>query len=373
MLFSTFPNFLKVRTAVWLALFLCLSFLYSGGRALAQQAEAPDRELVIGTKIAAPFVMKTAEGEWTGLSIELWQRIADQLHVRYRFVEEPNIQSLLEGVESRKYDAAIAAITVTAARARKMEFSLPYYQSGLGIAVPSSGPAIWQQILRALVSVGFAQAVGALIGITLLVGTLVWLFERRHNEDFGAHGVKGLGTSMWWTAEAMTQASTGNLGPRTLPGRILAVFWMVTSIIAIAVFTAGVTSAITASKLQGIIRGEADLPSVRVGTVAGAATVDYLTANRIKSTPFKDIEEGLRALETGRVDAFVHDRPLLSWFVLHRAANRVEVIDDTFDPQSYAIAFPSGSELRWQVSIAALEISESDWWREALFRNLGER
>ena len=45
------------------------------------------RELVVGTKVAAPFAMKEEDSTWRGISIELWRRIANQMHLRYRFEE----------------------------------------------------------------------------------------------------------------------------------------------------------------------------------------------------------------------------------------------------------------------------------------------
>jgi polar amino acid transport system substrate-binding protein len=41
----------------------------------------PDREIVAATKEAPPFAMKGPEGNWQGISIDLWRRVADQLHL----------------------------------------------------------------------------------------------------------------------------------------------------------------------------------------------------------------------------------------------------------------------------------------------------
>ena len=38
---------------------------------------------MIGTKDAPPFAKKDDRGDWTGLSIDLWKQIAEQLHLRY--------------------------------------------------------------------------------------------------------------------------------------------------------------------------------------------------------------------------------------------------------------------------------------------------
>jgi polar amino acid transport system substrate-binding protein len=164
-----------------------------------------------------------------------------------------------------------------------VDFSQPFYLSGLGVAVRSSPPSAWRLIVQAAGSFGFAQAISALVGLAVGVGILVWLLERQRNEDFGGGVANGLGTSIWWSAETMTQASTGNLAPRTLPGRVLAVLWMAASVLALAIFTASVTSTPTTRKLQGLVTDVNDLPRVRVGTVEGAATTGFLDERRVRN------------------------------------------------------------------------------------------
>src|SRR5262245_62772144 len=131
---------------------------------------------------------------------------------------------------------------------------------------------MWSQIGWTLISFSFLQAVLAVLGIAIVVALLIWFFERRHNDDFGGGTLQGIGSSMWWSAEAMTQASTGFRGPKTMPGRIVAMVWMVASIITVAVFTAGVTTALTTRKLEGMVRGVDDPARVRVGAGNGGST-----------------------------------------------------------------------------------------------------
>ena len=357
---------------IFLATLACLQTA-SGPAALGQQKDVAARELVVATKIAPPFAMKDEEGKWNGISVELWQRVADELKLRYRFVEEPTVQGLVDHTANKTYDAAIAAITVTGSREGSIDFSQPYYFTGLGIAVSREGPSMWGQIGRALTSFGFLQAVLALLGIAFLVALLIWIFERRHNEEFGGGVLRGLGSSMWWSAEAMSQASTGFRGPKTLPGRIIAVVWMVASVVTIAVFTAGVTTALTTRKLQSLVVGVNDLPKVRVGVVAGSATIEYLDNNRIRYRGYRTPEDGLRALQARRIDAFVHDRPLLAWTVQQHFPSSINLLDAAFDPQSYAVAFPADSELREPFNVAMLEAIRSDWWKQILFRHFGDR
>jgi len=347
--------------------------------AFAQSAKPPldfeqikQREIIVGTKEAAPFAMKSPEGEWSGISIDLWRRIAEKQNLKFRLHEEQTVPGLIDAVAAGKIDIAVAALTVTAAREQILDFTSAFYGTGLGIAVPATtGAAGWAPVIRALTSFGFLQAVLALIGLALVVGLLVWLLERRHNEEFGGTAVKGLSSSVWWTTVAMTQRGIGHQGPRTMPGRFIAMLWMVGSIIAIAVFTAGITSALTVRQLQGSVQGVTDLSKVRVGAVAGSSSEETLSKLRIGFESYPDAVAGLRAIRDGKIDAFVYDRPLLAWTINRDFRSSVQLLDLTFDQQHYAFALPPGSPLRKAVSVALLNDIRSSWWGDTLRRYLG--
>ena len=334
---------------------------------------SPQQELVVGVKEAPPFAMKAADGSWNGISIDLWRRVADELHLRYRFSEAPNVQGLIDGVADGRFDIAVAALTVTAERARVIDFTEPFYATGLGIAVAAGGEASWLPVIRTLTSFGFAQAIMALVGLALVVGLLLWAFERRHNEHFGGGVTKGLTTGVWWSTVAMTQRHTGDLGPRTLPGRIVAIMWMVVSIVAIAVFTASVPSVLTIKHLQGTVHEVGDLSSVRVGAVAGTSTEDALARLRLAYRGFATPDDGLKALRAQSIDAFVYDKPLLAWIIRQSFLSTVELIDTTFAPQEYAFAVPNDSPLRKPVNVAVLDAIHGDWWEQTTFRYVGAR
>lgn len=354
----------------------CLLVLYSITAALCQPlpqqstTQLPDRELTIVTKETAPFAMRGPDGSWQGISIDLWRHLADELHLRYHFVEAATVQDLVAATRQGEVDAAIAAITVTAARAKTSDFTQPYYQSGLGVAV-ASGVADWLPIVRTFLSLRFLHAILALLVIALIVGMLVWLFERRQNNHFGGHPVHGLTSGIWWSAVAMTQAGAAQGAPSSLPGRLLAIVWMIVSIITLAVFTGGITSAITTHQLHGLVRNVDDLRSLRVGIVNGTSSADFLDQQRIAHRGFADPTTALNAVQAGRIDAFVYDRPLLSWMV-REGFPSLQVLSVTFDPQTYAIALPVNSELRLRLDVALLEAVTSDWWQQVLYRYLGQ-
>jgi len=349
------------------------AYVYGQVPQQTDRQDFPQRELVIGTKQAPPFAMKDADGNWSGISIELWREVAQKLGLQFRLAEEPDVQKLIEATSRGDYDVSVAAITITADRERRVDFSQPFYDTGLGIAVSVNSVSVWREITRTMISAGFLQAAGALIGISLLVGALVWLFERRHNDDFGGPVGRGLGASIWWSAEAMTQASTGHRGPITVAGRALAIIWMVVSIITIAVFTASVTSALTTRQMRGLVNGVEDLPGVRVGTLANSATIGFLDGERIKHRTFAQVADGLKALETGSIDAFVYDKPLLAWTVEQHFSSSVQVLDVDFEPQSYGLAMPLGRPYRKAIDVAVLQAIHDPRWKRTIFQYLGEK
>ena len=356
---------------VFAAFAMALALLALSASYAAAQADAADaRELVVGTKDAPPFAMKNEKGEWSGVSIDLWRRIADQLKLKYRLVEANSVTSLLEGLEAGSFDVAVAAITVTPAREEQVDFTVPYFHTGTGVAVQVDHLASWMPVIRSIASFGFAQAALALLGLAVFAGFLIWMFEHKANEGFGGGVTHGLSSGVWWSTHTMTQRAVGGAVPTTLPGRIVAIVWMIVSVIAIAVFTAGITSALTTKRLHGAVNSVGDLANVRVGVVRGTATEDALSRMRIAYHTIETPAQGFRALQNGTIDALAYDRPILAWMI-RKGGLSAELTDVTFEPQSYAIALRNDRSLRKHLNVALLEAEQSDWWKDILFRYLG--
>ncbi len=211
----------------------------------------------------------------------------------------------------------------------------------------------------------------ALIGITLAIGSLVWFAERHRTEHFGGSVRTGLISGVWWSALTLTQANPDK-APQTAVGRFVAVAWMATSVVVISIFTAGITAQLTAKQLQGSVHEVNDLRSVRVGAVSGTAALGYLTHARINYRVFATPQDGLKALKAGTLDAFVYDRPLLAWLARESFGSSVQVLDVTFDRQSYAIALPMESALRIPLNEAIIEATRAEWWQDLIRKYTGK-
>jgi polar amino acid transport system substrate-binding protein len=346
-----------------------LSMLLSA-LAAGPDVPTPDRELVLGLRTAPPFAMKASDGIWTGITVELWRHMAEQLGLRYRF-EETTAEELFHGLVDGRLDASAGALTVTGERLREVDFSLPYLVTGLGVAAPRQAPLNWIGIAASFLTFRFLSIVLGILGLLMLVSLILWLLERRHTEYFGGPPVDGLICSITWSAQAMSRANPPSRSPTTRFGRLMGAAWTTAAVALIAMFTAAITSHLTARELSGLVRDEADLHHVRVGTVGDAVAVSYLDRESIHHRDFATIEDVLRALAADELDAVVYDKPRLAWLIRHEYPNELQILDLSLDPQSYAIALPFGSPLRQKLNIALVERTRAPWWRELVGRYLG--
>jgi ABC-type amino acid transport substrate-binding protein len=339
---------------------------------VASIAHAEPRHLIVGTKQTPPFAMKQADGTWTGLSIELWKQVADELGVTYE-IQEYDLKGLLEAVKDKKVDIAVGSLTITADREKQMDFSHPIFSSGLAIATrpgSSGGPL---SALRGLVSWDMAKLLGGMFVLLLIIGVLVWFFERGKNDaQFAKHPVKGIAAGVWWSAVTMTTVGYGDKSPVTIGGRVLGLLWMFSAIIIIAIFTATVTSTLTIDRLESAIKGPEDLPRVRVATLTSSTTAAYLDRHHITYKAVPSILDGMKAVAANEVDAMVYDAPVLQYVAKTELAGTVVVLPNVFERQDYGFALPDGSQLREELNRALLDALASDHWHDLNEKYLGK-
>jgi polar amino acid transport system substrate-binding protein len=340
------------------------------GMAAQAQPPMPDT-VVVGTRVVPPFVILGDDGTYSGLTVHLWDRIARELNILYR-LREMDIPGMLAGVEDGSLFASASALTITAERETRVDFTHPFMVTGLGIAVAREPVGLGGAIL-ALLSPELLWVVLLLLALLVFWGALVWIFERKENaEQFGGTPTEGIGSGFWWAAVTMTTVGYGDKAPRTVGGRAVGFIWMFTAIIVISFFTATIASSLTLTQLHSRVGGPQDLPQVRVGGLEGSASVEYLEEQGIRGTLFPSIQRGLQALAEGSIDAFVHDAPILRYYQQEDFPNDVRVLPGAFLEQYYGIALPHESPYRNVINQVLLEHLAGDEWDRQKRRYLGE-
>lgn len=98
--------------------------------------------LVVSTEPAfPPFVYLTAADELVGFDVDLITEVAQRLGLKVYFAYIP-FDGLMATLEAETADASVDAITITAQRDQVIDFSRPYFKSGLAIAVRRNDPSI---------------------------------------------------------------------------------------------------------------------------------------------------------------------------------------------------------------------------------------
>lgn len=109
---------------------LALSTL--GGTAMAQ-----GKQLLVATDTAfVPFEFKQ-DGKYTGFDIDLWEAIAKEAGLSYE-LRPMDFNGIIPGLQTRNLDVALAGITIRDDRKNVIDFSDPYYESGLAVMVGTS-------------------------------------------------------------------------------------------------------------------------------------------------------------------------------------------------------------------------------------------
>ncbi|QTN42634.1 transporter substrate-binding domain-containing protein [Marinobacter salsuginis] len=330
--------------------------------AISVQVHAQTSPLRVGITEVPPFAMKNGDGRWEGISVDLWQEVAAGIDREFKWVPM-SFNELLNATENGEIDVAVGALTMTADREGRFDFSHPFYQTGLSIAVPPVPEQSLLGSLRAMVSWQFVSVVLALGALLLAVGFLLWLVERRRNpEQFGGSAAEGIGSSFWWAAVTMTTVGYGDKAPVTFPGRLIALVWMFAGLIMVASFTAAITSSLTVSNLRTGIEGVGDLPGKIVATIGQTASQRYLEEERIRYQTYPNLTAAMTSVADGESDAIVYDRPLMQYRNQQLGEKRLTILPGVFAEQLYALALPEGSPIRAPVSQEILRVTESEDW-----------
>jgi len=99
------------------------------------------KDLVVGVDANfMPFEFKV-DGKLTGFDVELFEAIAKEIGVDFKW-QTMDFNGIIPALQSRSIDAAIAGITIKSEREMVVDFSHPYYDSGLIILVAADDDEI---------------------------------------------------------------------------------------------------------------------------------------------------------------------------------------------------------------------------------------
>jgi len=124
----------------------------------ARQALAPTGSLRVGVYAGSPtsLVQNPNTGERLGVTLELGQRLAQQLGVPVQVIEFPRVAEVIEALKREQVDMTFT--NASPARARDVRFTRPLVQLELGLLLPPQSIVTrFAQIDQAGLRVGVSQ------------------------------------------------------------------------------------------------------------------------------------------------------------------------------------------------------------------------
>jgi len=314
-------------------------------------------KLLVGITGGEPFVFNESK---TGISLEIWDKIAKQESWNYEYISFKNVDDALHDLIKGNIDLVVGPISITARRLEKMRFSQPFYNSSISIISRNNNKGHWGAI-KPLFSFKLLIAIGIFLIILAIVGSLFWLAERKKSaEQFSHDPIKGIGTGMWLAIVTMSTTGYGDKAPITLMGRIIAGAWMIISIIFATSMVAGIASTLTLSSIgSATITNIEQLSGKKTATISGSPSEAFLRKEKIKVNGVNNLDESIVKLESNDVDAVVFDRPQLLYYLKRNKKENLFISKAEYYKQGYGFAFPVTSQLILDVNLNLLELAES--------------
>ena len=316
----------------------------------------------VGVKPVEPFAFDE-DGTLSGFSVELWKKISEECNLVSEFTPVSTVPDLLSGIESGSFQVGIGAISITADRERRLDFSHPFFESGLQVMVVADSKGNGGLgAFGALFSNQMLKVVSVIFIAVLLVSNILWIVERRINPDSFPSGYRhGIIESIWWAISTLISGGCENKAPVGITGRLVAVTWMLGGIALTSFITATLASAMTVSNLSGGINGLSDLRGALIGTVVGSSAEAFLKKSGHKVQTFANLNEASDALVKNNVKGVVYDSPMLHYYATNNSAMGLTVVGPVFENQDYAFVFKLGNPLRKEINAALVKLKFSGY------------
>lgn len=117
------------------------------------------------------------------------------------------------------------------------------------------------------------------------------------------------------------------------------------------------------------IKGPEDLKGKTLAVKTGTSATDYAKENFTETElrQFPNIDNAYLELQTGRVDAAMHDTPNVLYYIATAGGGKVKAVGEQMMAHEYGIGFPKGSELVAKVN-AALADMKADGRYAAIYK-----
>ncbi len=305
-------------------------------------------KIKVAVKETPPFIIKK-DNEFSGISVDLWNKIANDLNLIYEFKEykQTEFPKMLNDIESGEIDVCINPLTVTSNRLNRFNYSLPFYSTNMVIVVPSDSRLNFFSLISNFFTYKFISAISVLLIVIFIIGFIIWLVEKNKNKQF-RKGINGWGDGFWWAAVTMTTVGYGDKAPKTSAGKIFGFIWMFTSIIIISSITGSIAASLTVNEINSQINSLDDLKKMeKIGTMKATSSENFLIDHNFNNinNDYSTILKGLKAVSDKKIDAFIYDEAILKHIINNNNLNnKLKILPYKINVIYYSYSLPKSNK-----------------------------
>jgi len=333
-------------------------------------ASAAGKKLVVGIANDPPYTFKNEQGQWTGITVDLWRHIAQDLKLDYS-LKEMTQEEVLSSLQNGSIDLSADAIIITSKREQRFEFTVPIASTRVAVAtLYDKEDHPWLAALKIFFSWGTLKIIVALLMILFLLGFIFWRIEKKGNpEHFGEGLIRGIGSGIYWVGSTMTSGVCFGVSLKSVSGRVLGLFWMLICALALSAFIASLSSSLTTHNLSETKFGIDKLRRMHLGTETGSVPHSIVEKIGSRTTFIKGGEEDvLKELTNRKIDGFLYDEATLQYYAEGKYRGIITVHPTSLKEIVIAFGMPHNSPLRKPINISMLKLLDEPVWESILSR-----
>ena len=228
-----------------------------------------------------------SDGSISGVSVDLWRRVAEQMEWPFKLIPVADME--VDSQRPQNYESF---------RCRHRRHH-DHAGTGGACRLLLSGPSFRRRDRAAQADRGDLCAdvlldgcnqMGPLIIVILamphLIGIAMWIVEQRDRSTAPGSGPRSSVRRCCWAVVTMTTVGYGNKTPKTMPGRVVAMVWMLSSLVLVSLLSTSLVSRLTAERVESRdLAASIDLRERKLAAVVQSSGAEYLDELHVCNTP----------------------------------------------------------------------------------------
>ena len=293
--------------------------------ALAGSPQPASRVLRVGVLDGAQPCSDLESGQWQGLAVELWSRLASRERLPFILETRPTAAALLQDVQAGSLDVGVGCLTITPERVNDVRFSLPFQEMGLGVMQRRNRLEAGEAVLRSLLSRDLLQLLAAYLASIAVVSVLLWQSEAHGSGEEKLR--QGRRRAFAKVFQILATGPGTNTIASTTRGHGLVIVSYLIRIVTASLLVTTITVKVVREPVAGVadLRQLSDLEGQRVAARPGSVSQEVLRQinasgpeTAIRIVPLPQVSQAPSLLLEQKADAVLAEDQQLRW-ALHRS------------------------------------------------------